>query len=157
METRNFIISDTAARVLSFQLCSASTQSFSCTSYPVFSLSTTDGTSTYAVDTPLKQLSPPGPYVASNSPAVSFHGPSGTGTITFTYGSSFSVASEEWAASATPRMYRYFLHSSSYSPGTAYSAAITANANVVIGGSIGMLAVPVAPPTVATVCFIEVA
>ena len=110
--------------------------SFSCTSYPVFSGSTTDGTAFFAVNAPLKQPLVGGSLVASNSPAVSYDQASGTALITFTYGPSFSDSQAEYETSASPRRYQYILHASGHTPATAYSASVVASTAVVLYGSV---------------------
>lgn len=155
MQIRNFNIATRSAKVLTFELCTPSTASFGCTSYPVFSGATTDGTARYQVDSPLKQLSPAGLFRTENFPAVVYNATSGTGTITFTYGVTFSNATEEYEAGSDPRRYKYFLHLAGASPGTAYSAAYTADANMILGGTINVLAAPVTASAVADVCSIS--
>jgi hypothetical protein len=156
METRNFTIASKANKVLRFNLCSSNTNTFTCTSFPVFAEGTNDGTTRYSIDTPLKQLSPAGSFRSANNPAVSYNSGSGTGTITFTYGSSFAADKLEYEASSQPRRYRYFLHVNSYNPGTAYSAAITASSLVILGGTVSMVAPAATASTVVTVCSVEV-
>ena len=126
------------------------TGSFSCTSYPVFSSSTTGGTSFYAIDSPLRQpLS--GSVVSANNPAVSYNSSSATALVTFTYGSSFSDSAAEYAAAASPRRYRYILHSSGHTPATAYSSAVTSGTAVVLFGSVDMRVVSTAATPFITV------
>lgn len=156
MEVKNFNITSTSNVVISFALCSPNTNTFACTSFPVFSVATTDGTSRYDVDTPLRNLWPTTTYKAATSPAVSYHAASGTGTITFTYGSTYSLSGREYESSASPRRYRYLLHASFATLGTAYSAAYTAYAGVVLGGSINMLVASAAGTHAFSVCSVEV-
>lgn len=127
------------------------TGSFSCTSYPVFSGSTTDGTAFYAVNSPLKQPLVGGSLVASNSPTVAYDQASGTALITFAYGSSFSSSSAEYESAASPRRYQYILHASGHTPATAYSAAVVASTAVVLYGSVDVRVV-----STASVSFVSV-
>jgi hypothetical protein len=156
METKNFTIASKANKVLRFNLCSSNTNTFTCTAFPVFAAGTNDGTTRYSIDTPLKQLSPAGSFRSANNPTVLYNSGSGTGTITFTYGSSFATDKAEYEASAQPRRYRYFLHVNSYNPGTAYSASITASLFVILGGTVAMVAPVETASKVATVCSVEV-
>lgn len=155
MQIRNFNISTRSARVLTFEFCTPSTASFGCTSYPVFSGATSDGTTRYEVDSPLKQLSPAGFFRTENFPAVVYDSGSGTGTITFNYGLTFSDTNKEYEAASDPRRYKYFLHPAGASPGTAYSASYTANANMVLGGTINIFAAPVTASAIVDVCSIS--
>lgn len=157
METKNINITKKSAKVLTFEFCSPQTGTFSCTSFPVFSGATNDGTSFYDIDTPLKQLSPAGSYEMPNNPAVAYHAASGTGTITFNYGLTFSSSNEEYEAASDPRRYKYILHPSWFSPGTAFSASIMTNANVILGGSVNIFAAAATATSIISVCSIEVA
>ena len=133
-------------------LCStAYTGSFSCTSYPVFSSSTTGGTAFYAVNSPLRQPLG-GSVVSATNPTVSYDAPTGTALITFAYGSSFSDSSAEYETAASPRRYRYVLHSSGHTPATAYSSAVTASTAVVLFGSVDMRVVSTASASFLSVC-----
>ena len=119
------------------------TGSFSCTSYPVFSSSTTGGTSFYAIDSPLRQpLS--GSIVSANNPTVAYNFTTATALITFTYGSSFIGSAAEYESGASPRRYRYILHSSGHTPATAYSSVVTSGTAVVLFGSVDMRVVSTA-------------
>jgi len=119
------------------------TGSFSCTSYPVFSSRTTGGTSFYAVDSPLRQPLN-GSILSANNPVVLYDSTAATALLTFTYGSSFSDSAAEYAAAASPRRYRYILHSSGHTPVTAYSSAVTSGTAVVVFGSVDMRVVSTA-------------
>jgi len=127
------------------------TGSFSCTSYPVFSSSTTGGTSFYAIDSPLRQPIN-GSIVSANNPAVSYNSSAATALVTFTYGSSFSDSAAEYAAAASPRRYRYILHSSGHTPATAFSSAVTSGTAVVLFGSVDMRVVSTAATPFIAVC-----
>ena len=113
------------------------TGSFSCTSYPVFSSSTTGGTAFYAINAPLRQPLN-GSIVSANNPTVAYNSTAATALITFTYGSSFSDSAAEYASAASPRRYRYILHSSGHTPATAYSSVVTSGTAVVLFGSVDM-------------------
>lgn len=139
METRNFIIDNRTTKVLTFALCDPSTHTFSCKSYAVFSVATTDGTTDYAVDTSLRRLWPVGSYVTADSPVVSYSSASGTGTITFEYGKTFDADAPEWYATGSPRRYRYYLHTGLHMTTSAYSSSITADGSVIFGGAINMI------------------
>ena len=156
METRNFIISSRATRVLTFALCSPSTHTLSCKSYPVFSVATTDGTTTYEVDTSLRRLWPVSSYVTANSPTVSYDAASGTGTITFDYGIMFDDNRPEWYSTGKPRRYRYYLHTGLHVTASAYSSSVTADGSVILGGAINMIQVRGSVQSNPPVCSIEV-
>lgn len=126
------------------------TGSFSCTSYPVFSSSTTGGTSFYAIDSPLRQPLG-GSVLSANNPTVAYNSPAATALITFAYGSSFSDSAAEYESGASPRRYRYILHSSGHTPATAYSSAVTAGTAVVLFGSVDMRVVATAATPFVTV------
>jgi hypothetical protein len=126
------------------------TGSFSCTSYPVFSSSTTGGTSFYAIGSPLRQPLN-GSVLSANSPTVAYNSTAATALITFAYGSSFSDSAAEYESGASPRRYRYILHSSGHTPATAYSSAVTAGTAVVLFGSVDMRVVATAATPFATV------
>ena len=119
------------------------TGSFSCTSYPVFSSSTTGGTSFYAIDSPLRQPIN-GSILSANNPAVSYNSSAATALVTFTYGSSFSDSAAEYESGASPRRYRYILHSSGHTPATAFSSVVTSGTAVVLFGSVDMRVVSTA-------------
>jgi hypothetical protein len=126
------------------------TGSFSCTSYPVFSSSTTGGTSFYAINSPLRQPLN-GSVVSANNPTVAYSSTAATALITFAYGSSFSDSAAEYESGASPRRYRYILHSSGHTPATAYSSAVTSGTAVVLFGSVDMRVVATAATPFATV------
>jgi hypothetical protein len=126
------------------------TGSFSCTSYPVFSSSTTGGTSFYAIDSPLRQPIN-GSILSANNPSVSYSSTAATALITFTYGSSFSDSAAEYTSAASPRRYRYILHSSGHTPATAFSSAVTSGTAVVLFGSVDMRVVSTAATPFITV------
>ena len=126
------------------------TGSFSCTSYPVFSSSTTGGTAFYAINAPLRQPLN-GSIVSANNPTVAYNSTAATALITFTYGSSFSDSAAEYASAASPRRYRYILHSSGHTPATAYSSVVTSGTAVVLFGSVDMRVVATAATPFATV------
>lgn len=126
------------------------TGSFSCTSYPVFSSSTTGGTAFYAVNSPLRQPLN-GSILSANNPAVSYDSTAATALLTFTYGSSFSDSAAEYASAASPRRYLYILHSSGHTPATAYSSVVTSGTAVVLFGSVDMRVVATAATPFATV------
>ena len=150
---RNISIASASTAGVRVTFCSTSySGSFSCTSYPVFSSSTTDGTSFYAANTPLKQLSPAGSFQAANSPAVSFSSASGTALVTFPYGTSFSSTLQEYQSGGSPRRYRYILHTSGHTPATAYSASVSASTAVVMFGSIDVRVVSTAADSFISVC-----
>lgn len=149
---RNISITSAGTAGVRVTFCSTSyTGSFSCTSYPVFSQSTTDGTSHYAANTPLKQLVPAGTFAAANNPAVSFNSTSGTALITFPYGTSFSSTLQEYDSGGSPRRYRYILHTSAHTPATAYAASVSASTAVVMFGT-----VDVRVPITASASFVSV-
>jgi len=155
MATQNVFIADRKTAGVRVTLCAGNTSTFTCTSFPVFSLGTTDGTTTYAANSPLKQLSPAGSFAAANSPAFSY-ATNGTGLITFTYGTSFQNSPEEHVQNATPRRYKYILHLSSHTPATAWSSAVTASTAVLLSGTVNV-AVPNTQVTSAiAVCSTEV-
>lgn len=136
---RNISITSAGTAGVRLTFCTTSyTGSFSCTSYPVFSSATTDGTSYYAANTPLKQLSPAGSFAAANSPAVSYSQASGTALITFGYGTAFSSVLQEYESGASPRRYRYILHTSGHTPATAYASSVSASTAVVAFGSVNL-------------------
>lgn len=150
---RNIAISAAGTAGVRLTFCStAYTGSYSCTSYPVFSFATTDGTNRYSANSPLKQLYPAGSYSSANNPSVAFSTASGTALITFAYGSTFSDATPEYSSGGVPRRYRYILHRSGHTPATAYSAAVTAGTAVVAYGSVDMRVVSTASQSFATVC-----
>lgn len=150
---RNISINARSTAGVRVTFCStAYTGSFSCTSYPVFSQATTDGTSFYAANTPLKQLSPAGSFASSNSPTVSYSQASGTALVTFSYGPSFSDASAEYESGGSPRRYRYILHTSGHTPATAYSASVTSGTAVVLYGSVDVRVANTASASFLTVC-----
>ena len=150
---RNISIASAATAGVRVTFCSTSySGSFSCTSYPVFSSSTTDGTSFYAANTPLKQLSPAGSFQAANNPAVSFSSASGTALVTFPYGTSFSSTTQEYESGGSPRRYRYILHTSGHTPATAYSASVSASTAVVMFGSVDVRVVSTAADSFISVC-----
>jgi hypothetical protein len=126
------------------------TGSFSCTSYPVFSSSTTGGTSFYAIDSPLRQPIN-GSIVSANNPTVAYNFTTATALITFAYGSSFSDSAAEYESAASPRRYRYILHSSGHTPATAFSSAVTSGTAVVLFGSVDMRVVSTAATPFITV------
>jgi hypothetical protein len=126
------------------------TGSFSCTSYPVFSSSTTGGTSFYAIDSPLRQPIN-GSILSANNPAVSYNSSAATALVTFTYGSSFSDSAAEYESGASPRRYRYILHSSGHTPATAFSSVVTSGTAVVLFGSVDMRVVSTAATPFITV------
>ena len=148
---RNISIVSAGTAGIRITLCStAYTGSFSCTSYPVFSSSTTGGTSFYAIDSPLRQpLS--GSIVSANNPTVAYNFTTATALITFTYGSSFSGSAAEYESGASPRRYRYILHSSGHTPATAYSSAVTSGTAVTLFGSVDMRVVATAATPFITV------
>jgi hypothetical protein len=155
MATQNVFIAARRTTGVRITLCAASTSTFACTSYPVFSSGTTDGTVAYAANSPLKQLSPAGSYVAANSPAVTY-ATSGTGLITFTYGTTFQPSTQEHVQNATPRRYKYILHLASHTPATAWSASVTASTAVLVSGTVNV-SVPATQVTSAiSVCLTEV-
>ena len=150
---RNISIASAGTAGVRVTFCSTSySGSFSCTSYPVFSSSTTDGTSFYAANTPLKQLSPAGSFRAANNPAVSFSSASGTALVTFPYGTSFSSTLQEYQSGGSPRRYRYILHTSGHTPATAYSASVSASTAVVMFGSVDVRVVSTAANSFISVC-----
>jgi hypothetical protein len=126
------------------------TGSFSCTSYPVFSSSTTGGTSFYAIDSPLRQPIN-GSIVSANNPTVAYNFTTATALITFAYGSSFSDSAAEYESAASPRRYRYILHSSGHTPATAFSSVVTSGTAVVLFGSVDMRVVSTAATPFITV------
>lgn len=150
---RNLSIVSAGTAGVRITLCSTTyTGSFSCTSYPVFSNSTTDGTAFYAVNSPLRQPLVGGSVVTANSPTVSYNSPTGTALITFAYGSSFSDSAAEYESAASPRRYRYIMHTSGHTPATAYSSAVTAGTAVVLFGSVDMRVVSTAASSFVSVC-----
>lgn len=149
---RNISIVSAGTAGIRITLCSTSyTGSFSCTSYPVFSSSTTGGTSFYAVNSPLRQPLN-GSVVSANNPTVAYNFTTATALITFTYGSSFSDSAAEYASAASPRRYLYILHSSGHTPVTAYSSAVTSGTAVVLFGSVDMRVVSTAAASFLSVC-----
>lgn len=126
------------------------TGSFSCTSYPVFSSSTTGGTSFYAINSPLRQPLN-GSIVSANNPTVAYNFTTATALITFAYGSSFSDSAAEYESGASPRRYRYILHSAGHTPATAYSSVVTSGTAVVLFGSVDMRVVATAATSFVTV------
>lgn len=156
MPTQNVIISARRTAGVHLTLCSANTNTFACTSYPVFSGSTTDGTSHYAANTPLKQLAPTGSFIAANNPAVTYSAASGTALITFTYGQTFSPDTDEYTAGATPRRYRYIMHLSGHTPATAYSDAVTASTAVLLSGTVSVFVPATAASSSITICSLKV-
>ena len=126
------------------------TGSFSCTSYPVFSSSTTGGTAFYAINAPLRQPLN-GSIVSANNPTVAYNSTAATALITFTYGSSFSDSAAEYESAASPRRYRYILHSAGHTPATAYSSVVTSGTAVVLFGSVDMRVVSTAATPFITV------
>jgi hypothetical protein len=149
---RNISIVSAGTAGVRVTFCSTSyTGSFSCTSYPVFSSSTTGGTSFYAIDSPLRQpLS--GSILSANNPAVAYNSTAATALVTFTYGSSFSGSAAEYESGASPRRYRYILHSSGHTPATAFSSAVTSGTAVVLFGSVDMRVVSTAATPFIAVC-----
>ena len=149
---RNISIVSAGTAGVRVTFCSTSfTGSFSCTSYPVFSSSTTGGTSFYAIDSPLRQPIN-GSVVSANNPTVAYNFTTATALITFTYGSSFSDSAAEYESAASPRRYRYILHSSGHTPATAFSSAVTSGTAVVLFGSVDMRVVSTAATPFITVC-----
>ena len=149
---RNISIVSAGTAGVRVTFCSTSfTGSFSCTSYPVFSSSTTGGTSFYAIDSPLRQpLS--GSILSANNPTVAYNFTTATALITFAYGSSFSDSAAEYESAASPRRYRYILHSSGHTPATAFSSAVTSGTAVVLFGSVDMRVVSTAATPFIAVC-----
>lgn len=156
MPTQNISITARRTAGVHITLCSADTNTFACTSYPVFSGSTTDGTSHYAANTPLKQLSPGGSYIAANNPAVTYNAASGTALITFAYGQTFNADADEYAAGATPRRYRYILHLSGHTPATAYSDAVVASTAVLLSGTVSVFVPATVASSSITICSLKV-
>ena len=150
---RNISIVSASTAGIRITLCStAYNGALSCTSYPVFSASTTEGTSHYAANSPLRQPLAGGSILASNSPSVAYNQASGTALVTFTYGSAFSSATAEYESGASPRRYRYIVHTSEHSPATAYSASVSASTAVLMYGSVDMRVVSTANNSFASVC-----
>lgn len=150
---RNISIASAGTAGVRVTFCSTSyTGSFSCTSYPVFSQQTTDGTSSYAANSPLKQLSPAGSYASANNPAVSYSSGTGTALVTFTYGNTYSDTLQEYEASGSPRRYRYILHTSGHTPATAYAASVSASTAVVMFGSVDVRVASTASASFISVC-----
>jgi hypothetical protein len=133
---RNISIASAETAGIRVTFCStAYSGSFSCTSYPVFSAATTDGTSFYAANTPLKQLSPAGSFRAANTPAASF-----------------SSTSQEYESGGSPRRYKYILHTSGHTPATAYSVSVSASTAVVMFGSVDVRVASTASASFVSVC-----
>ena len=150
---RNISITSAGTAGVRLTFCATSyTGAFTCTSYPVFSRATTDGTSYYAANTPLKQLSPAGSFASSNRPAVSYNQASGTALITFGYGTAFSSVLQEYESGASPRRYRYILHTSGHTPATAYTSSVSASTAVVAFGAVDVQVASTASASFISVC-----
>lgn len=151
--TRNITIASAGTAGVRVTFCStAYSGTFTCTSYPVFSQATTGGTASYAANSPLRQLSPPGGLVAANNPTVSYSQTSGTALITFNYGNTFNGTLPEYASGGSPRRYRYIMHTSGHTPATAYSASVSASTAVVVVGSVEVRVASTASASFLTVC-----
>lgn len=150
---RNLSIASAGTAGVRVTFCSTSySGAFSCTSYPVFSQQTTDGTSAYAANSPLRQLSPAGSYAAANNPSVSYSSTTGTALVTFTYGNTYSDTLQEYEAGGSPRRYRYILHTSGHTPATAYTSLVSASTAVVMFGSVDVRVASTASASFISVC-----
>jgi hypothetical protein len=141
---------------LNVSLCSANTTLLAMTAYPVFSASTTDGTSTYGANTPLLRLSPATATVAASTPSVSTSTSAGAATATLTFGTSFDAATNEWQSGGSARRYQYILHASSHTPATSYSAAVTSHTAVALSGQIDLAIAATSPTPAISVCSVSV-
>lgn len=155
MPTQNVLITARRTAGVAITLCSANTNTFACTAYPVFSSATTDGTAFYAAGAPLKQLSPAGSYVAANNPTVAYNATTGTALITFTYGQTYNPALDEFRSGATPRRYRYIMHLSGHTPATAFSNAVTASTAVLLSGTVSVSVPATAASSTITICSLK--
>lgn len=150
---RNLSIASAGTAGVRVTFCSTSySGTFSCTSYPVFSQTTTEGTNRYAVNSALKQLSPAGSYAAANNPSVSYSSTTGTALVTFTYGNTYSDTLQEYEAGGSPRRYRYILHTSGHTPATAYTSLVSASTAVVMFGSVDVRVASTASASFISVC-----
>lgn len=154
--TKNITITAATNTRVSLSLCTANTASLRLTAFPVFSSATSDGTTFYSTDRPLRWFTPTtGVFTATTVSAVSnTAGDAYTATITF--GQSFAATSVEHVQGATPRRYRYLVHLSSHTPATAYSAAVTSSTAVLVSGSITLAIAQTVPDPAISVCGVQV-
>jgi hypothetical protein len=136
MPSQNVFIAKRETTGVKVTFCAPYTNTFVCTSWPVFSEGTTDGTTAYLANTTLKQLDPPGSYVLPNAPTFTYDQPSGTGVITFNYGLTFQPTPREYQAASNPRRYKYILALTGYSPGNEWAASHTAHSSVALHGQV---------------------
>lgn len=154
--TRNITITAATSRQVTLTLCTANTATLSLTAYPVFSASTSDGTSYYTADSPLRWFTPTtGAFTATTLAATANTAGNGH-TATLTFGQAFSLTPDEYVSGATPRRYRYVVHVSSHTPATAYSSAVTSSTAVLLSGTITMAISATTPEPAISICDVQV-
>lgn len=136
--TQNITITATTSTRISLSLYTANTSTLSLTAYPVFSSATSDGTTFYSADRPLRWFTPTTGVFTATTLAATANTAGDAHTATLTFGQAFASTSVEYVAGATPRRYRYIVHASSHTPATAYSSAVTSSTAVLLSGSITM-------------------
>lgn len=149
------ITSATNVRLI-VSLCTSNTTTLAMTAYPVFSASTTDGTTNYRANTPLLRLSPTTATVAAVNPSVSTNTSAGAATATLTFGPSFDGSTVEWQSGGSIRRYQYIVHTSGHTPATAYSVAVTSSTAVLVSGRIDLAIAATVPQPAISVCNVVV-
>lgn len=154
--TRNIAITAATSKQVTLTLCTANTAALSLTAYPVFSSATSDGTTFYSADRPLRWFTPStGVFTAATLAATANTAGDGH-TVTLTFGQAFAATSVEHVAGATPRRYRYIVHLSSLTPATAYSSAVTSSTAVLLSGTINVAVAPTTPAPAISICDVQV-
>jgi len=157
MEKQNVAITERRTTGIRVTLCAANTSTLICTSYPVFSEGTNDGTTTYAINSPLKQLSPAGSFASLNAPTFTYSAATRTGLLTFNYGLTFDPTIPEYQAASTPRRYKYILAVSGYSPSSSrWDPGHTASSMVVLHGQVDVFAPRTQVSSSITICALQV-
>jgi len=154
--TQNITITAATSTRLTLSLCTANTAALQLTAYPVFSAATSDGTTFYSADRPLRWFEPSTGVFTATSLATVANTANDAHTATLTFGQGFAPTSVEHVQGATPRRYRYLVHLSSHTPATAYSSAVTSSTAVLLSGTINLAIKATVPDPAINICGVQV-
>jgi hypothetical protein len=153
---RNFAITAATDTQVVLTLCAANTATLRLTAFPVFSRQTSDGTTFYVTDRPLRRFTPTTSVVTASTFTMTSNTATTSHSATLNFGTTFSASPAEHVDGGSPRRYRYVVHLSGHTPATAYVSAVTNNTAVVANGSIDIAIQPTAAAPAITVCGIAV-
>lgn len=154
--TRNITITAATNTEVVLTLCVANTASLRLTAFPVFSGATSDGTTFYVTDRPLRRFTPTTSVVTAATFNLTANTATTSHSATLTFGGTFSSTPAEYVNGGSPRRYRYVVHLSGHTPATAYAALVTNSTAVVANGTIDVaIQATVAEPAL-TICGIQV-